>query len=85
MGVWNVEQAIFTLEEVRVVIRAPSDTRLGRYRYERAAACNTRLSEWLRTRVYPITGNHEVVVVDGSGAIPHGSTRMDNLRSTYER
>jgi hypothetical protein len=85
MTAFEIEQAVYALEEVRIVIRASWRTALGDYNYLRAAAGSTSISEWLQQRIYPLTGNSEVVVIDGSGAIPHGRTKMTNLRASYER
>ena len=85
MNVWNVEQAVYSLEEVRVVIRAPGGTTLKPFNYVRAAPGTTSVSEWLTQRILPLTDGQEVVVIDGNGAIPHGRTRMATLRASYER
>jgi hypothetical protein len=80
----EIEQKIFDLEEIRVVIRAQSNTKLGNYNFDRKAAINASISEWLSSRVYPILDGNEIVVVDGTGAIPHGRTKLAKLRESYE-
>jgi hypothetical protein len=79
----ELEQAVFDLEEVRIVVRAPRREELGNFDYDRKAAGNTSITDWLEQRIYPLTGDHSVVVVDGSGALPHGRTRMERLRNSY--
>jgi hypothetical protein len=81
----EIEQAIFELEEIRIVIRADSNGQLGSYQYARKAAENASVSEWLEQRVKPIINGHGVVVVDGNGNIPHGRTRLSTLRASYEK
>lgn len=86
MTVWELEQAIYDKEEVRVVIRAPWRTAVGDYEYQRAAAGSSTITEWLQQRVQPLLrGGEELVVVDGNGGLPHGRTKMSTLRATYER
>lgn len=85
MGLIEFEQAVLELEEVRIVIRAPLGVDLGRYNYDRKAANNASVTEWLDQRVRPLIGDFGVVVVDGKGATPHGRTKMSTLRESYER
>lgn len=79
------EQAVFDLEEVRIVIRSPRREDLQDYLYDRKAAGNSNIKEWLEQRVMPKINGADVVVVDGTGALPHGRTRMDTLRASYAR
>jgi hypothetical protein len=85
MKVWEFEQAVYDREEVRIVVRAPIRTVLGSYSYARAASGTTSVSQWLQQRISHALNGHEVVVLDGNGAIPHGRTSMATLRSSYER
>ena len=85
MQAWKFEQRVFEKEGVRVVIRAPSDVSVKKFDYDRGAKGNTSVSSWLETRIYPLTRDYEVMVVNGHGEIyPHGSTHMSTLRATYE-
>lgn len=79
----QIEQRIFELEDVRVVVRAPSSTNLGDYAFQKKADKSASVSEWITTRVRPAIGDCEIVVIDGSGAIPHGRTKMSTLRASY--
>ncbi len=81
----DIEQAVFELEEVRIVIRAAPNTVLDDYNFVRKAADNSSLNEWLEQRIRPIIRGNSVVVVDGSGNVPHGRTKMATLRASYER
>ena len=86
MQAWKFEQKVFEREGVRIVVRAPSETKVGKFGYAKCARGNTSISSWLETRIYPLTGDHEVMVVNGRGEIyPHGSTYMSTLRATYEK
>lgn len=79
----EIEEAVFALEEVRIVIRCNPRADLGDYQYTRRAAGNSSVTEWLEQRIVPIVDGHQVVVINGQGEIPHGRTRMERLRSTY--
>jgi hypothetical protein len=79
----EIERAVFELEQVRIVIRAPVRMDLGEYEYERQAAGNASITQWLEQRIYPLVEGNGVVVVDGTGALPNGRTKMENLRATY--
>lgn len=81
----ELEQIIYELEEVRVVIRAPTNAEIGVYPYSRKAAGNASITEWLQQRVAPASLGYEVAVIDGGGAIPHGRTKMETLRASYIR
>ncbi len=81
----EIEQKVFELEQVRIFIRAKSSENFGDFKYMRKAADASSITEWLLSRIRPLVGDSEVVVVDGSGAIPHGRTRMSTLRASYIR
>ena len=85
MTPWEIEQAVFELDEIRIVIRAGTNTQLGTYQYTRKAAENASVAEWLDQRIKPILKNHAVVVIDGNGNVPHGRTRLSTLRASYEK
>jgi hypothetical protein len=81
----EIEQAVFDLEEIRIVIRSPSREQLGDFVYSRKAAGSASITEWLDQRILPVVNGHSVVVVDGTGALPHGRTKLEKLRDSYER
>ena len=83
MQVWKLEQKIFELEGVRIFVRAASDEKVGKFDYQRCTRGNMSIADWLETRVYPLTGDFEVVVVNGRGEMPHGKTHMTTLRDSY--
>jgi hypothetical protein len=80
----QIETAVFKLEQIRIVVRAPTSTKLGDFDYDRKAANGSSVSEWIDTRLKPILNGHDVVVVNGTGHLPHGKTRLDNLRKSYD-
>ena len=85
MRVIEFEQAVLDIEEVVIRIRAPQAERVDEYDYERRAAGSTTVTNWLETRIVPRLKGHQVSIVDGNGQTPHGRTKLETLRSTYER
>jgi hypothetical protein len=85
MRVKELEEEVFDKDEIRIVVRARANTDLGDYSYERKAAENTSLSDWLEQRIEPLTGDNPVIVIDGSGRVAHGRTRLGVIRATYFR
>lgn len=80
----ELERKIYELEEVRIVIRSSKETRFDDYNFTRKAATNTSISDWLNTRVRPLTGEDvQVDVIDGTGNNPHGRTNIENVRNSY--
>ena len=81
------EQKIREKEEVTLVVRAPSNTMVEDYDFDRKAAEGTSLSDWLENRVKPRLGGHECDVVSPDYVVstPHGRTKIGTLRSKYER
>jgi hypothetical protein len=84
MQVWKFEKKVYEIEGVRIIVRANTDATVEEFDFERCASGNTTLADWLARRIYPYTGDYEVTVVSGSGALdPHGKTHMSTLRDSY--
>ncbi len=80
----DLERQIFELEEIRVVIRAPRETKFDSYNYERKAAANSSISDWYNTRLKPILGSDfDAEIISGYGTSPHGRTKIENVRNSY--
>lgn len=80
-----LEEKIFELEEIVVTVRAPSGVMVDDYEFERKAAGTSSVSDWLEGRVKPLLGGHEVVVINGDYTTPHGRTKLNTLRGSYEK
>ena len=85
MRIAEFEAAVLEVEEIVIRIRVRLDTEVGDYNYERQAAAETSVTEWLRTRVIPRLANNQVCVIDGYLNEPHGRTRLRTLRASYDR
>lgn len=80
-----LEEKIFELEEIVVTIRAPANTLVDNYEFERKAAGTSSVSDWLEGRVRPLIDGNEVVVLNGDYTTPHGRTKLSTLRGSYEK
>ena len=85
MTIHELEQKIFEIEEFRVVIRAPHWEQVGDYDYQRKADRGGSLSNWCRSRLEPLLNGRQYLVLDGICGIPHGRTKLETLRASYER
>jgi len=85
ISVAEFEGKVLAKEEIVIRIRAPSGTKVDDYDYERKAAGNQSTTDWLEGRVRPLIDGNEVVVVGGDYATPHGRTKLETLRSSYEK
>lgn len=80
----DLERQIFEKEEIRVVVRAPKNTKFDEYDYSRKAAVNTSINDWYYTRLKPILGEeYDADIVDGYGTNPHGRTNIETVRNSY--
>ena len=85
MRIPEFEAAVLEVEEIVVRVRAPVGTEVDDYVYERQAAAETSVTEWLHTRVTSKLHGNQVCVIDGNSAQPHGRTRLRSLRASYDR
>ncbi len=84
MNVVEFEQKVFEIEDVRVVVRAASNDKIGDYSYQKCSPRGNSIADWVKQRIAPNVNGREVVVIDGSGAIPNRRTLMSTLRHSYE-
>lgn len=81
----QLEQEVYELEEVRIVVRAPKNTVVGDFVHVRKAPGNSTVTEWQNNRIKPLLNGYEVVVIDGDGHTARGSNKMETLRRSYDR
>lgn len=79
----ELEDQIWTLEGIRVVIRAPKNVQFSPYNYSRKLSATSSITDWINGRLKPIIGDYGFSIIDGNGEIPHGRTSMDTLRKSY--
>jgi L,D-peptidoglycan transpeptidase YkuD (ErfK/YbiS/YcfS/YnhG family) len=85
ISVAEFEAKVLEQEEVVIKVRASVGTKVNDYSYQRKAAGSQSITEWLEGRVKPCLNGLEVVVVDGDYSTPHGRTKLETLRQSYER
>lgn len=85
ISIAEFEAKVLAKEEIVIRVRAPSGAKVDDYDYERKAAGNQSTTDWLDGRIRPLLGGYEVEVVGGDYAAPHGRTKLDTLRSSYEK
>jgi hypothetical protein len=83
MRVSEFEEAVWKIDHIRVVIRAPQDEAIQNFDWVRAADQGLRLSEYSKTRIEPRLHGFKFEIIDGSGKFPNGNTRVGNLRQSY--
>jgi hypothetical protein len=83
MQVWQIEDAVFAVEGIRIVVRASPNLELGDYRWQNAAAGNLRISEWRQNRLDQVLNGQDAVIVAGSGSLPPAHTQLNTVRNTY--
>jgi hypothetical protein len=83
MRVGEFEEAVWRIDHIRVVVRAPHDETVQNFDYMRAAEQSLRLSEYANTRIEPRLNGFKFEIIDGSGCFPNRNTRVGNLRQSY--
>ena len=83
MNVWEFEEAVWEVERIRIVIRAPADEVVDDYNYEHAREGNHTLAILRDARIRPRIGDREVIAIDGEGQVVNGAKRLRNLRDSY--
>ncbi|MBA2490318.1 MAG: hypothetical protein ACR2KU_05500 [Gammaproteobacteria bacterium] len=83
MTVSEFEDAVWALEGVRIVIRAPAETIVGDYDFRNAANERWGTTQWLRNRVEPRVDGNPISVLQGDGEEPHGRVILRTLRASY--
>ena len=81
----EVEAQILEKGEIVIVIRASPTQEVGSYDYERKAAGNTSVSDWVEQRLKPILNGLDFTILSGDYTHPHGRTKMSTLRDGYEK
>ena len=82
ISVTEFEKQVYQVESVRLVVRAPSNTAIKPYQYEKAASSKWRYSQ-LETRIEKSTAHFEYVIIDGYGKIPSRNMTLARIRKSY--
>ena len=85
MTIRQFEEAVWKIESVRIVLRAPKAAKVKDYKYKIADQEGHRVTEWLQNRVTPRIGDFTCVVVDGRGLVAHRASTMSTIRGSYKK
>ncbi len=81
--VQEFEEQVWSIEGIRLVIRAPEGTQISDYDYKNAAQSNINVTKWISTRITPSLNGFEATVIQGNGEEPHGRNLLKKVRETY--
>lgn len=79
----ELEDKIWEVEGIRVVIRGAERTAVMVYDYQNAAQETWSITKLIESRIQPCAPGIEVMVIQGNGEEPHGRTLLKNVRGTY--
>ena len=84
ISVLEFESKVFKLEDIILIVRAPTSAKVGDYTYKRMATGDSTVSDWLGTRVQPLIGEHSCIILMGNSSVaPHGRLCIATLRDSY--
>jgi hypothetical protein len=83
MTVGEFEDAVWNLENVRIVVRASRHEDVDDYDYARQCAATKTVAWWLENRVKPLLGDVGVAVIDGAGERVRRNSKMATVRDSY--
>ncbi len=85
MKVREFEEAVWRIEGIRIVIRAPWNDEVGDYPAYGQEPDNISLMQFFRNRVYHLTGDLDIAALDGEGEWVNGRKHLGTIRASYER
>lgn len=77
------EEQVWSLEGIRLIVRAPENAQIPDYAYQKAATSTISLTKWIQTRITPALGDLDATVIQGNGEEPHGRNLLKKVRATY--
>jgi len=83
MTVEELEDKVWSMDGIRIVIRDSSRTQVQKYTHRNAAQSTWRITQFLDNRIAPLLNGQEIVVVMGDGEQPHGRTLLRSIRESY--
>jgi len=85
MKIHEIENKAWSMDEVRIVIRGSENEDLDDYTQKNAAQANWSVTKYIDTRIKPVIGDKEVIVLLGDGEQPHGRTLLSSVRDSYKK
>lgn len=83
MNANELEELVWQVEGVRVVLRVSSGHAVHAFEKKNAADETWTVNEWIEKRIRPLIADNECVVVAGDGEEPHGKMLLRTLRQSY--
>ncbi len=85
MTVQELEDKVWALDGIRIVVRESANKKVKDYPQKKAAQSNWRITQFIDVRVRPLLKGQEVVVLMGDGEYPHGGTLLSSIKKSYIR
>ena len=87
MTVSEFEEAVWTLERIRIVIRAPAESqvKVEGYSYINNANQKWSITKLIDKRIQRCVGNSDVVFIRGDGTPAPGHVHLGTLRASYHQ
>lgn len=84
MTVQELEDKAWSQDSIRLVIRDCSGAKVKTYNQKNAAQATWSVTKYLNSRILPLIGSREVIVLLGDGEQPHGRTLLSSVRESYK-
>jgi hypothetical protein len=76
MKIHEIENKAWSMDGVRIIIRGSENEDLADYAQKNAAQANWSVTKYIDSRIKPLIGDKEVIVLLGDGEQPHGRTLL---------
>lgn len=83
MKISEIESKAWTMDGIRIVIRTGESKDANDYTHKNAAQGSWSVTKYLDSRIRPLIGSREVIVLLGNGEQPHGRTLLNSVRESY--
>lgn len=84
MKISEIEEKAWSMDGIRLIIRGDESEEVYDYVQKSAAQSNWNVTKYLDSRIKPLIGDMDVVVVLGNGEQPHGRTLLSSVRDSYK-
>jgi len=81
--VQEIEDKAWSLDGIRIVIRDKQNAKVSSYSHQYAVQANWTVSKYIASRIEPLIGDREVIVVNGEGVKVNGNTLVSSVRNSY--
>ena len=85
MKIHEIENKAWSMDGVRIIIRGSENEDLNDYTQRNATQANWSVTKYIETRIKPLIGDKEVIVLLGDGEQPHGRTLLSSVRDSYKK